>query len=67
MKAIAINGSPRPGGNTEIMLKKVLEPLESAGWDTEYLQIGGKPLRGCTACMQCVNKKNGGAPSRVTP
>jgi multimeric flavodoxin WrbA len=30
MKAIAINGSPRPGGNTEIMLKKVLEPLEAA-------------------------------------
>ncbi len=28
MKAIAINGSPRPGGNTEIMLKKVLEPPE---------------------------------------
>jgi multimeric flavodoxin WrbA len=32
MKAIAINGSPRRGGNTEIMLKKVLEPLEAAGW-----------------------------------
>ena len=34
MKAIAINGSPRRGGNTEIMLKKVLEPLEAAGWRT---------------------------------
>ena len=29
MKALAINGSPRPGGNTEILLKKVLEPLEA--------------------------------------
>lgn len=26
MKAIAINGSPRPGGNTEILLKKVQLP-----------------------------------------
>jgi multimeric flavodoxin WrbA len=59
MKAIAINGSPRSGGNTEIMLKKVLEPLEAAVWSTEYLQIGGKPVRGCTACLKCFEKQNG--------
>ena len=59
MKAIAINGSPRSGGNTEIMLKKVLEPLEAAGWSTEYLQIGGKPMRGCIACLKCFEKRNG--------
>jgi len=59
MKAVAINGSPRPGGNTEIMLKKVLEPLEAAGWDTEVLRIGGKAVRGCMACMKCVEKRNG--------
>ncbi len=59
MKALAINGSPREGGNTEILLKKVLEPLEAAGWDTKYLRIGGKPVRGCTACMQCFERKNG--------
>lgn len=29
MKALAINGSPRPGGNTEIMLKKVLDDDEA--------------------------------------
>ena len=27
MKALAINGSPRKGGNTEILLKKALEPI----------------------------------------
>jgi multimeric flavodoxin WrbA len=59
MKAIAINGSPRKGGNTEILLKQVLKPLEASGWKTEYLQIGGKPIRGCTACMKCVENKNG--------
>jgi multimeric flavodoxin WrbA len=58
MKAIAINGSPRPGGNTEIMLKKVLEPLEAAGWSTRYLRIGGKPVRGCLACFKCFEKQN---------
>ena len=59
MKALAINGSPRPGGNTETLLKKVLAPLEAAGWSTEYLRIGGKPVRGCMACMKCGEKRNG--------
>ena len=58
MKAIAINGSPRPGGNTEIMLKKALAPLEAAGWETEYVRIGGMPLRGCSACFKCFELKN---------
>lgn len=49
MKAVAINGSPRQGGNTEVMLKKVLEPLDAAGWSTEYLKVGGRPVRGCMA------------------
>ena len=58
MKAIAINGSPRAGGNTEVMLKKVLEPLEAAGWSTEYIKIGGRPLRGCIACFKCFEQKD---------
>ena len=58
MKAIAINGSPRQGGNTEILLRKVLEPLTDAGWDTECIQLGGKPIRGCRACYQCFKTKD---------
>ena len=58
MKAIAINGSPRSGGNTGILLRKVLEPLTDAGWDTEFIQLGGKPIRGCRACYQCFKEKN---------
>ena len=58
MKAVAINGSPRTGGNTEIMLNKVLEPLSEAGWETEYLKIGGRPVRGCVACFKCFENKN---------
>jgi multimeric flavodoxin WrbA len=58
MKAVAINGSPRKGGNTEILLRKVLEPLSSAGWDTEFIQLGGKMIRGCTACYKCFTTKD---------
>ena len=53
MKAIAINGSPRKGGNTEILLRKVLEPLSDSGWETDFVQIGGKKIPGCTACYRC--------------
>lgn len=59
MKALAINGSPRRGGNTEILLKNVLAPLEAAGWETEFMQIGGRAVHGCLACMKCFEKKNG--------
>ena len=58
MKAVAINGSPRKRGNTEILLRKVLEPLLRAGWDTELIQLGGKKIRGCTACYRCFKTKD---------
>jgi multimeric flavodoxin WrbA len=58
MKVVAINGSPRKGGNTEILLKKALAPLAAAGWKTEFIQIGGARIRGCQACYQCFEKKN---------
>jgi multimeric flavodoxin WrbA len=58
MKALAINGSPRQGGNTEILLNKALAPLAAAGWQTELIQLGVQPIRGCRACYQCFEKKN---------
>ena len=58
MKAVAINGSPRKGGNTELLLKQALAPLIKAGWNTEFIQLGGKAIRGCQACTQCFKKKN---------
>jgi len=58
MKAIAINGSPRKGGNTELLLKTVLEPLAQAGRETELVQIGGKNIHGCRACFKCWEKQD---------
>ncbi len=58
MKALAINGSPRKNGNTEYLLKKVLEPLGEAGIKTELIQIGGKEVRGCLACFECWKRKD---------
>ena len=58
MKIVAFNGSPRKGGNTEILLRHVLEPIAAEGIETELVQVGGEPLRGCTACGACFRNKN---------
>lgn len=58
MKVIAINGSARRDGNTAILLRAVFAELEKQGIDTELIQLGGKPLRGCTACRACWKNKN---------
>ena len=58
MKVVAINGSPRKGGNTESLLKQVLKPIKAAGWETELIQLGGKPIRGCQACYRCFKTKD---------
>lgn len=58
MKAVAINGSPRKGGNTEFLLRQALEPIAAAGHQTDYMQVGGTRIRGCTACGACSRMKN---------
>lgn len=58
MKAVLFNCSPRVEGNTFRMLNIVAKELESAGIQTEIIQVGGKELKGCKACGACRNKKN---------
>ena len=58
MRVVAFNGSPRPGGNTEKLIRMVFKELEKEGIDTELVQLGGHKLRGCRACYRCVAQKN---------
>ncbi|HOD81130.1 MAG: 2-amino-4-deoxychorismate dehydrogenase [Planctomycetes bacterium ADurb.Bin126] len=60
MKVVAFNGSPRGAeGNTAILIRAVFEPLEAAGIETEIVQVGGRSIRGCMACYQCLERKDG--------
>ena len=59
MKVVGINGSPRTGGNTHDMIKRVLEVLEKEGVETEFIQLGGRDIRGCLACYKCFDNKDG--------
>jgi multimeric flavodoxin WrbA len=58
MYALAVNGSPRKEGNTELLLKEVLTGLKNAGWETELVKVGGTSIRGCIACQKCFENKD---------
>ena len=58
MKVLGINGSPREGGNTEILMRTVFGELEAAGVETELVRIGGRPFRGCVACRRCFENRD---------
>jgi multimeric flavodoxin WrbA len=53
MKVTAFNGSPRPQGNTSLLIGHVFDKLNDEGIDTELVQVGGGRIRGCTACYAC--------------
>lgn len=53
MKVIAINGSPKPNGNTYLALKIVCDELEKQNIETEIIHIGNMNMKGCISCNQC--------------
>ncbi len=58
MKAVAICGSPRKGGNTEIMLERCASGLATAGIETDIVRLAGKTIEPCTACSRCKENKD---------
>ena len=59
MKVVAFNGSPRRNGNTAALINAVFAPLQEAGIETEMVQVGGRTVRGCGACMKCIENEDG--------
>ena len=53
MKVLLLNGSPRVGGNTAAALAEMETIFAQEGIETETVQIGTWPIRGCTACRYC--------------
>lgn len=57
MKAIGIVGSPRKGGNTEILTKHALKAIAEEELDTELITLSGLDIRPCNACMVCQDEE----------
>lgn len=59
MKVVAFVGSARKEGNTVALVRHVFAPLEAAGIECELIELVGKRVHGCTACMKCAETKDG--------
>jgi len=57
VKIIGINGSPRVGGNTDILLDKVLEGAKSKGADVEKVILNTLKF---SPCQECENIRDDG-------
>jgi multimeric flavodoxin WrbA len=50
---LAVVGSPRKGGNTEILVSHIAEGAASAGAQVETIRLGDLHIRECDGCHAC--------------
>jgi len=53
MNVLGIVGSPRRGGNTDILLSKIAEGARAGGAEVETVHLGGLQVRECDGCHAC--------------
>lgn len=53
MKVLGILGSPRVGGNSDILLEQALKGAREAGVEVEKIILGKKKISGCLDCQKC--------------
>lgn len=56
MKVLAINGSPRKNGNTQMMIEEAAKALKKAGIEVESISLRDYEVRPCNACEVCYTK-----------
>ncbi len=57
MKILVVNGSPRKGGNTEVLLDAMISGAEEAGTTIASVELRSLTVSPCRACDAC--KKTG--------
>jgi len=50
---LAIAGSPRPPGNTEFLLQRLLDAAKNDGADAKLFPLAGKTIAPCLDCGHC--------------
>jgi len=58
MKVLGIFGSPRRGGNTELLLEEALKGAEKEGAEVERLYLSDFTITPCKECHGCDNTGN---------
>ena len=57
MRILGISGSPRFGGNSEILLEHAINPFVEANWDVSRIHLSKMRIMPCIGCESCL--KNG--------
>jgi multimeric flavodoxin WrbA len=60
MKIIGINGSPRKGWNSHLLLEEALKGAVSKGAETRLVHLYDMRFRGCVSCFACKLKEHPG-------
>ena len=53
MKVLGLFGSPRRGGNTDLLLEEMLKGAESQGAEIERIFLSDWDISGCRECRSC--------------
>lgn len=48
-----VNGSPRPNGNTAMLLHSVEDGIKSSGKEVEWVELNKINFKGCISCYAC--------------
>lgn len=59
MRVLSVNGSPRPKGNTHLMLQRICGHLSKAGHEIDEVCLEEMGIAPCRACMVCAEVKDG--------
>ena len=57
MRVLGISGTPRPGGNSELLLECTLSPFAEQGWEVKRILLSQKKIAPCVGCETCVQNK----------
>ena len=59
MRILAFVGSPRKGGNTDILVEEILRGARTNGHSTEKLRLYDYDILPCIDCRSCKNSESG--------
>lgn len=58
-KVLILSGSPRKGGNSDLLCDEFLRGAQEAGHEVEKIRVAAKKVAPCSACYYC--RAHGGA------
>jgi multimeric flavodoxin WrbA len=53
LRIVAFHGSPRAGGNSDILLQEVLKPIDKEGHEISLFRLNFMNIKPCQNCGEC--------------